>query len=204
MTLDINRPDLIVGIVGTGAAYAASYVGTARNTISSIFGNSGPSLPASDGYYNILLLGADSGEGRDSMRFDSISVVSVNAETGAVTITGIPRDMPNFPFAEDSPMRDPDLVGFDYRNYFEGHTDSQCGWGPGINQLTNAVQTRIRTRRRMLAIVRDTARCNRHFIHGRLHRTRDTTSPDTYQSRCHASATAIDASRPRFSASSRM
>lgn len=131
---------LLLGLVGTGTGYAASYVGSARTAISSIFGNSGPSLPADDGYYNILLLGADSGEGRDSMRFDSISVVSVNADTGAVTITGIPRDMPNFPFAEDSPMRDPDLVGYDYRNYFEGHTDSTCGWGPGINQLTNAVQ----------------------------------------------------------------
>ncbi|MBO9627110.1 MAG: LCP family protein [Microbacterium sp.] len=131
---------VLLGLVGSVTGVAASYVGTVRNTISTIFGSSGPSLPASDGYYNILLLGADSGEGRDSMRFDSISVVSVNAETGAVTITGIPRDMPNFPFAEDSPMRDPKLVGFDYRNYFEGHNDRQCGWGPGINQLTNAVQ----------------------------------------------------------------
>ncbi|MFF3028532.1 LCP family protein [Microbacterium sp. NPDC057944] len=131
---------LLLGLVGSVTGVAASYVGTVRSTISTIFGSSGPSLPASDGYYNILLLGADSGEGRDSMRFDSISVVSVNATTGAVTITGIPRDMPNFPFAEDSPMRDPELVGFDYRNYFEGHNDSKCGWGPGINQLTNAVQ----------------------------------------------------------------
>lgn len=131
---------LLLGLVGSVTGVAASYVGTVRSTISTIFGSSGPSLPASDGYYNILLLGADSGEGRDSMRFDSISVVSVNASTGAVTITGIPRDMPNFPFAEDSPMRDPDLVGFDYRNYFEGHSDPDCGWGSGINQLTNAVQ----------------------------------------------------------------
>ncbi|ALX66677.1 LCP family protein [Microbacterium sp. XT11] len=131
---------VLLGLVGGSAAYAASIVGTARDTIGAIFGSSGPSLPASDGYYNILLLGADSGEGRDSMRFDSISVVSVNASTGAVTITGIPRDMPNFPFAEDSPMRDPERVGFDYRNYFEGHSDPTCGWGSGINQLTNAVQ----------------------------------------------------------------
>ncbi|MFT4157017.1 MAG: LCP family protein [Microbacterium sp.] len=131
---------VLLGLIGSVTGIAASYVGTARSTISTIFGNSGPSLPASDGYYNILLLGADSGEGRDSMRFDSISVVSVNASTGAMTITGIPRDMPNFPFAEDSPMRDPDLVGFDYRNYFEGHSDPDCGWGAGINQLTNAVQ----------------------------------------------------------------
>ncbi|MFE5409130.1 LCP family protein [Microbacterium sp. NPDC056569] len=123
---------LLVVASGT-AVYASNAVGTVRSTISTIFGASGPTVPPDDGYYNILLLGADSGEGRDSMRFDSISVVSVNAETGATTITGIPRDMPNFPFAE-GPMQD------QYPNGFEGHGDSNCGWGSGINQLTNAVE----------------------------------------------------------------
>jgi LCP family protein required for cell wall assembly len=88
-----------------GAAYASTVVGTARDTIGSIFGVGGPSVPPSDGYYNILLLGADSGEGRDSMRPDSISVVSINADTGAATITGIPRDMVGVPFSE-GPMND--------------------------------------------------------------------------------------------------
>ncbi|MVQ41845.1 transcriptional regulator [Microbacterium sp. MAH-37] len=131
---------LVLCLAAWGALYASSAVASSRGAFTAIFGNSGPSLPPSDGYYNILLLGADSGTGRDSMRYDSISVVSMNAETGAVTIFGIPRDMPNVPFAEDSPMRDPKLVGYDYRNYFEGHDDPECGWGPGINQLTNAVQ----------------------------------------------------------------
>lgn len=123
---------LLVVSSGT-AAYAASAVGTVRSTISSIFGAGGPTVPPDDGYYNILLLGADSGEGRDSMRFDSISVVSVNAETGATTITGIPRDMPHFPFAE-GPMHDK------YPNGHEGHADSACGWGSGINQLRTEVE----------------------------------------------------------------
>ncbi|MCR2824022.1 LCP family protein [Microbacterium sp. zg.Y909] len=120
-------------IAGGGTAYAAYSVGTLRGAFGSIFGQSGPSVPPSDGYYNILLLGADSGDGRDSMRFDSISVVSVNAESGAVTITGIPRDIQNAPFSE-GPMRDL------YPDGFEGHGDLSCGWGAGINQLMNAVQ----------------------------------------------------------------
>ncbi|MDW4573379.1 LCP family protein [Microbacterium sp. M3] len=123
---------LMVVASGT-AAYASNAVGTVRSTISSIFGASGPTVPPDDGYYNILLLGADSGEGRDSMRFDSISVVSVNAATGATTITGIPRDMPNFPFAE-GPMQDR------YPNGHEGHADPSCGWGSGINQLRTEVE----------------------------------------------------------------
>jgi LCP family protein required for cell wall assembly len=124
---------VLLGLVGGVAGYGASYVASGRDAIGSIFGQSGPSLPPSDGYYNILLLGADSGEGRDSMRYDSISVVSVNAESGSVTITGIPRDLPGFPFAP-GPMQDL------YPNGHESHNDPSCGWGSGINQLRTEVE----------------------------------------------------------------
>ncbi|GAA4485372.1 LCP family protein [Microbacterium panaciterrae] len=124
---------LVLALCGSATATAANIVGSSRTAISTLFGSGGPSLPPSDGYYNVLLLGADSGQGRDSMRFDSISVVSVNAETGKVTIFGIPRDMPNVPFSP-GPMHDA------YPNGFQAHPDDTCGWGSGINQLTNAVQ----------------------------------------------------------------
>ncbi|WP_232527738.1 LCP family protein [Microbacterium suaedae] len=120
-------------VQGATGAFAAPRLFAAAGGIGSIFSSSAPVVAPSDGYYNVLLLGADSGEGRDSVRFDSISVVSVNAETGAVTITGIPRDLQHFPFSDGSPMREL------YPNYFEGHADPACGWGSGINQLTNAV-----------------------------------------------------------------
>lgn len=120
-------------VSGGSAAYASQVAGTTRDTLGAIFGLGGPTVPPSDGYYNILLLGADSGEGRDSMRFDSISVVSVNAETGAVTITGIPRDMPHFPFS-DGPMKDL------YPDVHQGFADPTCGWGSGINQLRTEVE----------------------------------------------------------------
>ncbi|MFT4135070.1 LCP family protein [Microbacterium sp.] len=125
----------IAGLVlsGGGAVYASQLAGVSRDTLGSIFGLGGPSVPPSDGYYNILLLGADSGEGRDSMRFDSISVVSVNADSGAVTITGIPRDMPEFPFAP-GPMQEL------YPDVHEGHVDEECGWSSGINQLRTEVE----------------------------------------------------------------
>lgn len=124
---------LVLALIGSGTVAAASAVGAGRSAIDIVFGQSGPSLPPSDGYYNVLLLGADSGEGRDSMRFDSISVVSVNADTGAVTITGIPRDMPHFPFAE-GPMQAL------YPEGHEGHQDRECGWSSGINQLRTEVE----------------------------------------------------------------
>ncbi|MBO0979374.1 LCP family protein [Microbacterium sp. SD291] len=126
---------LLLGLIGSGTAYAATSVGTARSTISTIFGQSGPSVEPSEGYYNILLLGADSGEGRDSMRFDSISVVSVNATTGAVTITGIPRELPNAPFSEGSPMQEL------YPNGFEGQSSDTCGWNAWMNHVRNAAES---------------------------------------------------------------
>ncbi|MFJ4037647.1 LCP family protein [Microbacterium sp. NPDC090007] len=118
---------------GSGAAWAAQAAGTTRDAFADLFGESAPVVPPSDGYYNILLLGADSGEGRDSMRFDSISVVSINADTGATTITGIPRDMPHFPFAP-GPMQDT------YPQGHQGYANATCGWGSGINQLRTEVE----------------------------------------------------------------
>ncbi|WP_295789570.1 LCP family protein [uncultured Microbacterium sp.] len=118
---------------GSGAAWAAQAAGTTRDAFTELFGESAPVVPPSDGYYNILLLGADSGEGRDSMRFDSISVVSINADTGATTITGIPRDMPHFPFAP-GPLQD------EYPNGHTGYANATCGWGSGINQLRTEVE----------------------------------------------------------------
>lgn len=120
-------------LTGSGAAWAAQAAGTTRDGFAQIFAESAPVVPPSDGYYNILLLGADSGEGRDSMRFDSISVVSINASTGAVTITGIPRDMPHFPFAP-GPMQD------EYPDGHTGYANATCGWGSGINQLRTEVE----------------------------------------------------------------
>ncbi|WP_272653648.1 LCP family protein [Microbacterium sp. EF45047] len=125
---------LVFALAGSGAVYASTVAASSRGVLGSLFGNSGPSLPPSDGYYNILLLGADSGDGRDSMRFDSISVVSVNAESGAVTITGIPRELPGVPFSEGSPMHEL------YPDGFEGHSSQTCGWNGWMNHVRNAAE----------------------------------------------------------------
>ena len=121
----------VVQVIAGG--FAAKSIFTISSAFSQNLSSNSLTKPPSDGYYNIALLGADSGDGRDSLRYDSISIVSINAETGAMTITGIPRDLEHVPFSEDSPMREL------YPNYFEGHADPACGWNSGINQLTNAV-----------------------------------------------------------------
>ncbi|MGM7697419.1 LCP family protein [Microbacterium sp. A84] len=125
---------ILLGLLSGGAGYAASVAGSSRGVINDIFGQSGPSVEPSNGYYNILLLGADSGDGRDSMRFDSLSVVSVNATTGAVTIVGIPRELPHAPFSEGSPMQAL------YPDGFQGQSSSTCGWNSWMNHVRYAAE----------------------------------------------------------------
>ncbi len=89
--------------VGTASA-GAYYAGITRGTLQSIFGGGGASVPPVDGRYNILLLGGDAGPDREGLRPDSISVVSLDADTGRMTMIGLPRDMRYVPFSADSPM----------------------------------------------------------------------------------------------------
>lgn len=86
-----------------GAAWAASSVAAGRGALGSIFA-SAPAVEPVDGRYNFLLLGTDAGADREGLRPDSISVVSVDAETGRSVIIGVPRELENTPFVEGSPM----------------------------------------------------------------------------------------------------
>ncbi|MET0830383.1 MAG: LCP family protein [Microbacterium sp.] len=94
---------LLVASVGT-PTIGAYYAGVTRGTLQSIFGSGAASVPPVDGRYNVLLLGGDAGPDREGLRPDSISVVSIDADTGRVTMIGLPRDMRKVPFSPDSPM----------------------------------------------------------------------------------------------------
>jgi polyisoprenyl-teichoic acid--peptidoglycan teichoic acid transferase len=93
---------LMVAISGT-AAYGAYVATTASGFLSSVF-VAGPSEPPIDGRYNFLLLGGDAGPDRDGLRPDSITVVSVDAETGQGVTIGLPRNLEDVPFDEGSPL----------------------------------------------------------------------------------------------------
>ncbi|MHA3685226.1 LCP family protein [Leucobacter sp. HY1908] len=88
-----------------GAAWVATTVGSTRALFNSVF-QSAPAVEPVDGRYNILLLGTDAGSDREGLRPDSISLVSVDAKTGQSVIVGLPRDLVDAPFPEDSPMYD--------------------------------------------------------------------------------------------------
>ncbi|WP_307852469.1 LCP family protein [Glaciihabitans sp. dw_435] len=99
------------GVVASGAYYA----GVTRTAIDKVF-SGGTYADPIDGRYNILLLGGDAGPDRMGLRPDSISVISIDANTGATTIIGIPRNMQKAPFVDGSPLYGPYPNGYNCGN----------------------------------------------------------------------------------------
>ena len=92
--------------------FASHIVGVQRGFISAMFGD-GRVSGASDGRYNVLLLGGDSGADRWGLRADSITVASIDADTGRTVLFGLPRNMRNFPFRKGSVMAEQFPDGYD-------------------------------------------------------------------------------------------
>jgi LCP family protein required for cell wall assembly len=111
---------VLLVIFAGGAGYGAYLVNVTRDTVASIFAVQAAAEPPVDGRYNILLLGGDAGADRDGLRPDSITVVSIEADTGRATMIGVPRNLEQVPFPADSP-----LVGSDYDENGTGVYD--CG-----------------------------------------------------------------------------
>jgi LCP family protein required for cell wall assembly len=112
--------------------------------------SSGPASDAHDGRYNILLLGGDSGADRWGLRPDSITVASIDENTGRTVLFGLPRNMLNFPFAKGSIMAQQFPHGYDCGR--ECELNSLATWAadhkalfkgvanPGVEATTEAVE----------------------------------------------------------------
>ena len=61
-----------------------------------------PPAPLADGRLDVLLIGADAGPGRWSLRTDTLIVLSVDVETGRAAFFGIPRNLINVPLPKES------------------------------------------------------------------------------------------------------
>ncbi|MEX5270638.1 LCP family protein [Kocuria sabuli] len=90
-------------VTSGGLACSAYLLSVARGAVSDVFAGGLPFRPA-DGRYNILLMGGDSGEDRTGRRPDSMSVLSVDADSGRTVTISLPRNLQNVPFPEDSPL----------------------------------------------------------------------------------------------------
>ena len=98
--------------VAGGLLFASHVVAVQRGFVAAMFGD-GVVSDATHGRYNILLLGGDSGQDRWGLRPDSISVASIDQETGRAILFGLPRNMTNFPFPEGSVMAEQFPDGYD-------------------------------------------------------------------------------------------
>ena len=139
---------LCFGVAGT-LLFASHVVGVQKDFMGAMFTN-GAATDAHAGRYNVLLLGGDSGADRWGLRPDSISVASIDAESGKAVLFGLPRNMLNFPFAKGSIMHEQFPDGFDcgpecelnsLATWSADHKDLFAGVAnPGVEATSEAVE----------------------------------------------------------------
>jgi LCP family protein required for cell wall assembly len=103
---------------------------------------------AQDGRLNVLLIGADAGPGRWSLRTDSMEVLSIDVASGRAALFGFPRNETNVPLPPESAGafpggRYPGLLNslFVYAN---GHPDQFPGGDArGFRAVSGAIQELI-------------------------------------------------------------
>ena len=101
-----------LAVTAGGAGFAAANAVSAIGVLDTVFSGGEIAAPV-EGRYNLLLLGGDAGPDRMGMRPDSISVVSIDAETGEAVIFGIPRNFEQARFSDGSPLYGPFPNGYD-------------------------------------------------------------------------------------------
>lgn len=119
LSLSMRHRRAAIGVNGAFCLFVASallfgshVVGVQRDLVQTMFG-SGEASDAAHGRYNVLLLGGDSGVDRWGMRPDSMTVASIDAETGKTVLISLPRNMENFTFAPGSVMEEQFPDGYD-------------------------------------------------------------------------------------------
>jgi LCP family protein required for cell wall assembly len=124
LTLSLAHRRAAVGVNGVlclsiaaSLLFGAHLAGVQRSFVLAMSGDGGVT-GAQDGRYNVLLIGGDSGAGRWGLRPDSMTVASIDADTGRTVLISLPRNMQNFPFVRGSVMHQqfPDGFDADYLN----------------------------------------------------------------------------------------
>lgn len=128
--------------------FASHLVAVQHDFITTVFAGD-EVTEAERGRYNILLLGGDAGPRRVGVRPDSITVASIDEETGRAVLFGLPRNLADVPFPDGSVMDEQFPDGFDCEGcYLNGvntwandHPDLfPQDETPGITATTQAVE----------------------------------------------------------------
>jgi LCP family protein required for cell wall assembly len=124
--------------VGSVMFFAAHLVSVQSGVLDTVFVSNTVSGPKA-GRYNVLLLGGDSGKGREGLRPDSLTVASINAETGKSVLIGLPRNLQKVPFPEGSIMAKHFPHGF---TWSEGELNAVNTWATNHKNLFPESDTR--------------------------------------------------------------
>jgi LCP family protein required for cell wall assembly len=124
--------------VGSVMFFAAHLVSVQSGVLDTVFVSNTVSGPK-NGRYNVLLLGGDSGKGRDGLRPDSLTVASINAVSGKSVLIGLPRNLQDVPFPEDSVMAKHFPKGF---TWGEGELNAVNTWATNHKDLFPESDTR--------------------------------------------------------------
>ena len=151
LTASILDGVLVFLVVGA-LIWGSTIVSSQRDFVASVFGN-GKKSEADKGRYNVLLLGGDSGADRIGTRPDSITLASVDANTGRAVLIGLPRNMAKVPFPDGTPMAKQFPDGFKWADcaencllngvytYADGHRQLFPGDpNPGVTATKQAVE----------------------------------------------------------------
>lgn len=138
----------LTGLLASSLLFSAHVVAVQRDVLLEVFGD-GSAVDAADGRYNVLLLGGDSGATRWGLRPDSVTLASIDAETGRTVLFGLPRNLEDVPFPDGSVMDEQFPDGFDCQGCYLNsvHTWAQVHaelFGgveePGLEATTGAVE----------------------------------------------------------------
>ncbi len=95
---------VLAGTVASGTVFISSALRSSGSAFTTVLGGGGDTKVKA-GRYNILLIGSDAGNDRTGTRTDSISVASVDAQTGRTVLFGLPRNLEDVPFIDSSPLK---------------------------------------------------------------------------------------------------
>lgn len=127
--------------------FGAHILNVQNNFIGAVFASQTVSAPQ-DGRYNVLLLGGDSGKDRSGLRPDSLTVASIDEQTGRTVLVGLPRNLQDLPFPKGSVMDKQWPDGFNcadcYLNavntWANDHANLFDTKNPGIEATKDAVE----------------------------------------------------------------
>ena len=95
-----------VSLTVFGGFTAVASMASAQHDLTTTVFSGGGDQVAKQGRYNILLLGGDAGPNRVGLRPDSMTVASVDSETGRTVLISLPRNLQAVPFPSYSPLHD--------------------------------------------------------------------------------------------------